>query len=208
MTLQVWLSFAAASLLLGLMPGPGVMSIVGYAIHSGRRVALASVAGMALGNAIAMSLSLAGVGTLLAASAAAFRALKWAGAAYLIGLGVVTLVRSRVVVNASATSTNATYSPLQAFAGNVLIGTFHPKTIVFFVAFAPQFIDPSRGYAGQATLLILTFTTIVAISDLGYALLASRASHLLRRPSYAAWSRRLGGGVMVAAGAATAAAKG
>ena len=69
---RVWIGFVTASALIGLAPGPGVMSIVGYALSSGRRVALASVAGIALGNGIAMTLSLAGVGALLAASALAF----------------------------------------------------------------------------------------------------------------------------------------
>jgi len=68
---HVWLGFVAASALMGLIPGPGVMSIVGYAVSSGRRVALASVAGLAVGNATAMTLSLAGVGVFLAASALA-----------------------------------------------------------------------------------------------------------------------------------------
>jgi threonine/homoserine/homoserine lactone efflux protein len=207
MTLHLWLSFAAASLLMGLVPGPGVMSILGYAIHSGRRTALASVAGMAVGNMIAMSLSLAGVGALLAASAAAFLTLKWIGALYLIGLGVRTIVRSKMATKADMTSTRAAVSPAKAFAGNVLVGTFHPKTIVLFVAFAPQFINGSYSYAVQASILVVTFTAVVACSDAVYALLASRASGLFRSPSYATWSRRLGGGVMVAAGAATAAAK-
>jgi len=82
-----WIAFALASAVMGLIPGPGVMSIVGYAVGAGRRVALALVAGMMVGNAIAMSLSLLGVGALLAASALAFSVVKWAGASYLIGSG-------------------------------------------------------------------------------------------------------------------------
>lgn len=205
MTTQLWLTFAAASLLMGLIPGPGVLSIVGYAIHSGRRTALASVAGMAVGNMAAMSLSLAGVGALLAASATAFVILKWLGAVYLIGLGVLTIVRSGAPVAAAATL--AAISARRAFAGNILVGTFHPKTIVFFVAFVPQFISPAGHYFAQASLLVATFTLVVACSDSAYALLAVRASNLLRTPGYSVWSRRAGGGVMIAAGAATAAAK-
>jgi threonine/homoserine/homoserine lactone efflux protein len=207
MTLHLWLAFAAASLLMGLVPGPGVMSIVGYAIYSGRRTALASVAGLALGNLIAMSLSLAGVGALLAASATAFVVLKWLGALYLIGLGIVTLMRSTPAA-ASVPIGAVAISPRKAFVGNVFVGTFHPKTIVFFVAFVPQFISASAGYLAQAALLIATFTLVVLGSDTAYALLASRAADLLRTPRYALWSRRAGAGVMIAAGAATAATKG
>src|SRR5258708_28755700 len=94
MPLSTWLAFALASAAMGLIPGPGVTSIVGYALSGGRRTALASVAGMAVGNALCMTISLAGAGALLAASAWAFTVLKWAGALYLIGLGLVTIARS------------------------------------------------------------------------------------------------------------------
>jgi threonine/homoserine/homoserine lactone efflux protein len=202
---HVWLGFAAASALIGLVPGPGVLSIVGYAIGSGRRVALASVAGIALGNAVAMTLSLLGVGALLAASAVAFSVVKWAGALYLAGLGAVTILRSGRV--AGDGSLRPALSARAAFLSNVAVGTFHPKTIVFFVAFAPQFIRPEAGYAGQAALLIATFVGVVALSDTIYALLASRASAWLRRPRTALWSRRAGGGVLIASGIATAATR-
>ena len=206
MTLHHWLAFAAASLVLGIAPGPGVLSIVGYAIGSGRRTALASVVGMAVGNAIAMSLSLAGVGALLAASASAFLILKWIGALYLIGLGVITIIRTRYAGQVGI-STRSASSPAKSFVGNVVVGTFHPKTIVFFVAFVPQFIDPLQSYVAQAALLVVTFTAVVGCSDTVYALLAARVSTLLRTPSYASWFRRVSGAVMIAAGVATAAAK-
>ena len=92
-----------------------------------------------------------------------------------------------------------------AFAGNVAIGVLHPKTIVFFVAFVPQFINPDGSYVGQAALLVATFTCVVAGTDAIYALAAARASRLLRGPQAALWSKRAGGGVLVASGVATAA---
>jgi threonine/homoserine/homoserine lactone efflux protein len=190
---------------MGLTPGPGVTSIVGYALSSGRRTALASVAGMALGNLVAMSVSLAGAGALLAASATAFTALKWAGALYLIALGALAIARSRRGL-ATETPAAAPISPRTAFLSNVAVGTFHPKTIVFFVAFAPQFIRPDMNYAPQAAILIATFGLVVGATDTLYALAASRAARLLKRPGAALWSRRAGGGVLIAAGVATAAA--
>ena len=200
-----WLAFALACAAMGLTPGPGVTSIVGYALSSGRRTALASVAGMALGNVVAMSVSLAGAGAILAASALAFSVLKWAGALYLIGLGVLAIARSRQGLGAPA-ATLAPISPRTAFLGNIAVGTFHPKTIVFFVAFAPQFIRPDVNYALQAGILIATFGAVVGTTDTLYALAAARASHLLKSPSATLWSRRAGGGVLIAAGVATAAA--
>ena len=205
MSANVWLAFALASAIMGLIPGPGVTSIVGYALSSGKRTAMASVAGMMVGNVLAMSLSLAGAGAVLASSAAAFTALKWIGAAYLIALGVIALVRSR---DGAATRAAATpISPATAFWGNVGVGTFHPKTIIFFVAFAPQFISPTGSYAAQAAILVLTFGLVVGMTDTTYALLASRARGLLDKPRSAMWSKRAGGGVLIAAGLATAAAR-
>ncbi|MCW6508493.1 LysE family translocator [Lichenifustis flavocetrariae] len=206
MEFHVWLGFVAAAALLGVVPGPGVLSIIGYAVGSGRRVALASVAGMAVGNASAMSLSLAGVGALLAASALAFSIMKWAGAVYLVGLGVITIVRSRSGAFGGVAA-SAPITARAAFMGNVAVGTFHPKTIVFFVAFVPQFISPDGDYISQAALLVVTFVGVVGVTDTIYAVAASQASHLLRGPRMSTWSRRAGGGALIAAGVATAAAR-
>jgi len=205
MHLSTWLAFALAAAVMGAIPGPGVTSIVGYALSSGRRVALASVAGMALGNALAMSVSLAGAGALLAASALAFTLLKWAGALYLIALGVTAIARSRAGLAAEA-APRAPISARTAFLGTVAVGTFHPKTIVFFVAFAPQFIRPDVNYALQAAILVATFTGVAGATDTAYALAAARASHLFRSRRARLWSKRAGGGVLIAAGVATAAA--
>ena len=205
MHLSTWLAFVAAALVMGLIPGPGVTSIVGYALSSGRRTALASVAGIALGNTVCMSLSLAGAGAVLAASALAFTVLKWAGALYLIALGVAAIARARRGLDAEAPPV-APITPRTAFLGNLAVGVFHPKTIVFFVAFAPQFIRPGASYVGQAAILIATFTAVVGTTDTLYALAASRAAHLLKSPRATLWSRRAGGGVLIAAGVATAAA--
>ena len=203
---HVWLAFVAASAVMGLVPGPGVTSIVGYAIGSGRRTALASVLGMAVGNAVAISLSLAGVGALVAASAMAFSVLKWIGALYLIALGAFTLLKTRSPSTDPSEGARVV-SPRAAFFGNVAVGVFHPKTIVFFVAFVPQFISPRAAYTLQATLLALTFCAVVLLTDTAYALAAFGASHWLRRPGVALWSRRASGGVLVAAGMATAVAR-
>src|SRR5580704_17702553 len=158
---NLWLGFVAAAFLIGVIPGPAVTSIVGYALGSGRKTALASVAGMSAGSVIAMSLSLAGVGAVLRASSTAFMVLKWAGAAYLIGLGVFTLIQSRGQPQTDAPPP-AAIRPRTAFLSNALLGAFHPKTIVFFVAFAPQFISHDGNYLLRATILVATFAAVVA----------------------------------------------
>ena len=203
MDFSLWIAFAAASLVMALVPGPGVASIVGFALSSGRRTALASVAGMAVGNATAMTVSLAGAGAILASSALAFTILKWVGAAYLIAIGLIAIARSgRRAPDAPA---RRPIGARAAFLTNVAVGTFHPKTILFFVAFATQFIRADAPYVQQAAILVATFTGIAAITDTLYALTAASASGLLRREEARRWTQRVGGGVLVAAGIATAA---
>lgn len=203
MDFHSWLGFAAASLVMAIIPGPGVASIIGFAFSGGRKVALSSVAGMAVGNAIAISVSLAGAGAILGASALAFNILKWIGALYLIGIGLYAIFKSSdKSVEASAPSA---ISPHAAFMTNVAVGTFHPKTILFFVAFASQFINPNEPYIPQALILVVTFTLIAATTDALYALTASKASGWIRRPNIRKWCQRAGGGVIVTAGVAMAA---
>lgn len=203
MDIQLWLAFAAASLVIAVIPGPGVVSIVGFAISSGRSVALASVVGMAIGNSVAVSLSLAGAAVILATSALAFAVLKWVGTAYLITIGLIAIVRSgtpdRSIKMSSGVSSRA------ALLTNVIVGTLHPKTILFFVAFSAQFIRPDLPYVPQAVALVLTFTLIAAVTDTFYALSASHAAQMLRSDRAKRWSQRAGGGVLVTAGLAMAA---
>ena len=200
MEFQLWLTFALASLVIAVIPGPGVVSIVGFAISSGRRVALASVAGMAIGNAVAVSLSLAGAAAILATSALAFAVLKWAGAVYLNVIGLIAIIRA----GKPDLSTNAHsgVSSQAAFLTNVIVGTLHPKTILFFVAFSAQFFRPDLPYIPQAATLVLTFTLVAALTDTLYALSASHAAQMLRSDRAKRWSQRAGGGVLISAGLA------
>lgn len=176
MDFQLWLAFAVASLAIAVIPGPGVVSIVGFAISSGRNVALASVVGMAIGNAVAVSLSLAGAAAILATSALAFTVFKWVAAVYLITIGVFAIVRSGKPGPLANSSFGVTSRA--AFLTNVIVGTLHPKTILFFVVFSAQFIRPDLPYLPQAAALVLTFTIVAAVTDTLYALSASHAAQL------------------------------
>lgn len=203
MELTSWLAFVAASLVMAIIPGPGVASIIGFAFSSGRRTALASVAGMAVGNALAITVSLAGAGAILATSAMAFTILKWTGAIYLIVIGLLAIFKT-TERTADGLSGRA-ISARTAFLTNVAVGTFHPKTILFFVAFASQFIRADAPYLLQAGIIVLTFTLVAATTDTLYALTASRASGLIRRPAFRKWAQRAGGGAVMSAGIAMAA---
>jgi threonine/homoserine/homoserine lactone efflux protein len=199
----LWLTFAATAFVIGAIPGPGVAAITGFAFSSGRRVALAAVAGMASGSALAMTVSLAGAGAILASSALAFSVLKWLGAAYLVAIGLIAVLRSGGAAEAVAERRPVT--PRLAFWSTAAVGTFHPKTILFFVAFATQFIRPNAPYWPQAAILIATFTGVAAVTDTAYALLAARAASAVERPAVRRWAQRAGGGALIAAGVATAA---
>jgi threonine/homoserine/homoserine lactone efflux protein len=160
---------------------------------------------MALGNLIAMSVSLAGAGVVLESSAIAFTILKWAGALYLIAIGLIAILRAGPP--ATTAPSRRPISARAAFVTNVAVGTFHPKTILFFVAFASQFIAPDQPYLPQAAILIATFTGIAATTDSLYAVTASRASGWIRSPRVRTWSQRAGGGAVLTAGVAMAALK-
>jgi threonine/homoserine/homoserine lactone efflux protein len=199
----LWAGFVAASLIVGLLPGPGVTSIVGYSLTAGVRTALASVFGATLGNATAMVLSLAGVGFLIEEWPAAFLLLKWAGAAYLIAIGLYSIVTARPGPPGEGKA-NPTVAPATAFWGTVAVTALNPKTIIFFVAFTPQFISARHDYWPQAAVLLATFCIVVTVSDGLYAVGASWIAGFLKGPSVHLWSKRVGGAVLMAAGLATA----
>lgn len=195
--LNHWMAFAIASLLIAALPGPGVANIVGFAVSSGRATALAAVAGAVTGNVVAMTLSLAGVGALMLAFPRAFRSIELAGAAYLIALGVVGVIRSKE--HAPATP-RTRIAPHAAYAASVAVSALNPKSMIFFIAFVPQFIRPDPNYVAQCFVLVATFAAIVAASDTLYALLALRVLEMLRAPKTLAWVRRGGGVILICTG--------
>ena len=203
MELHVWLGFASASIALLLIPGPTVLLILSYAISQGRRVALATVAGVALGDLVAMSASLAGLGALVLASSELFILLKWVGAIYLVYLGI-KLFRSAPDAPLVMLDDAPVTSPCKVFAHSGAVTALNPKSIVFFIAFVPQFINPNTALAPQFGLLVVTFVGLAAINALAYALLADKLRQKIIRPSVLPFLTRLGGGALVAMGIATA----
>lgn len=202
MPLDLWLAFVAASAVLLMIPGPTILLVMSYALRQGRRVAVAMALGVALGDFIAMSASLLGLGALVLASATVFTALKWVGAVYLVYLGV-TLLRSRPAVGLGDLTPES--KPVRAIFGHAAAVTaLNPKSIAFFIAFVPQFIRPEAALAPQFVTLIATFVTLAALNTLVYALLADRLRARIRRPAVLKWMNRAGGGALVGMGALTA----
>lgn len=201
--------FALASLVVLAIPGPTIVMVVGQALAHGRSVALASIAGVGLGDLLSASLSLAGVGVLLSASATGFMLLKWAGAAYLVWMGI-RLWRSQPSLPPGVEADD--FAPARGLSARVfrdafLVTLFNPKGIVFFVAFVPQFIDPGRAYAPQAATLVAVFVALGIANALVYVLTAAGARDLVRRKRFLRGLNRLGGTCLIAAGIAAALAR-
>ena len=203
MSLATWFAFAAASIVLLLIPGPTVLLVVSYALTQGRRVAVATAAGVALGDFVAMTLSLAGLGALLAASAGLFTALKWIGAAYLVYLGI-RLWRARPELPDVAAG--APEKSVRGIFGHAfLVTALNPKSIAFFVAFVPQFIAHDAALLPQLALMEATFVALAAANPLAFALAADQLRLRIRRPGVLKWMNRTGAGMLVGMGVATAA---
>jgi len=194
---QIWTAYAAASTALLLLPGPTVLLVVGYALSSGKRSAWTTIPAVALGDVVAVTLSLAGLGTVLATSATLFVVLKWLGAAYLVYLGV-KLWRADPVLDETA---EAAPAKGWSVAGHAFAVTaLNPKSIAFFVAFLPQFIDPAAAALPQFLILGVTFVLLAAIIVTGYAMVAGSVRDRLRRPELMRLVNRLGGSLLIGAG--------
>jgi threonine/homoserine/homoserine lactone efflux protein len=199
MSFEHWLAFVLTSVVILIIPGPTILLVIGDALAHRGRSAFATVAGVAAGDLTAFTLSMAGLGAVLATSATLFTALKWIGAAYLIYLGVQAL--------RSASHAGAREVPVQAgsgrkrFAKAWLVTALNPKSIVFFVAFVPQFIDAGRAFWPQAVVLIPTFVVMASVNAAVYALLARSLATRLTTSRAQANVQRAGGLTLIGAGA-------
>ena len=202
MTFETWAAFAAATAVLLVIPGPTILLVVSYALGQGWRTALPTAAGVALGDFTAMTLSMLGVGALLATSATVFTALKWVGAAYLVYLGI-KLFRAGGTLDAAPREDAV--SSLKMLGHAWLVTALNPKSITFFVAFLPQFLDPKADFWTQMLIFEATFVTLAAANAFGYALVASRARSVVKSPRALSAINKTGGALLIGAGIATVA---
>ena len=204
MSLEAWLAFAAASAIMLAIPGPTILLVVSYALGHGRRTAFATVSGVALGDFTAMTASLFGLGAALAASATLFTVLKWIGGAYLIWLGI-KLWRAPVIGEPVADNDNLPEEKsLKIFLHAYVVTALNPKSIIFFVAFVPQFLNPALPFLGQMAIMEATFLVLAILNASAYAFLANTARGLIRKASVQRAVNRTGGTLLIAAGAVTA----
>jgi threonine/homoserine/homoserine lactone efflux protein len=202
MTIELWLAFVAASSLLLVIPGPTVLLVVSYALGQGWRTALPMAVGVALGDFTAMTLSMLGLGALLAASATLFTILKWVGAAYLVWLGI-KLWRAGGTLEATPRTDSVSAARMLGHAW--LVTALNPKSITFFVAFLPAFLDPRADFLTQMLVFETTFLVLAFANAFGYALAASRARGLVRNARAISAINKTGGGLLIGAGVATVA---
>jgi threonine/homoserine/homoserine lactone efflux protein len=165
--------FVLASLILIVIPGPGVLFVVGRALAHGRRTALATACGHALGNYVVAACVAVGLGALLQRSASVFVVVKLAGALYLVWLGVQAVRHRRSLAEAFA----ATGEPRQgwrALRDGVVVGVTNPKSYILFGAVLPQFVNRAAGNVPGQMLLLSVFSVVIgAVSDCGWGLAAS-----------------------------------
>ena len=209
-TTSQWLAFLIASLLFIQVPGPSLLFTIGRALTVGRRDALLSVVGNGVGLVAQVLLVAVGLGAVVAASTQAYVALKIAGAAYVVWLGVQAIRHrgdARAALEAVDHLSVARASARRSLRSGFAVGVTNPKTIVFFVAFLPQFVNAGAGHTGlQVVLLGAVFGAMAVCSDSVWALAASRARDwFARRPHRLDRLGAAGGVMMIGLGATMAA---
>jgi threonine/homoserine/homoserine lactone efflux protein len=195
--------FAVAALALLVVPGPAVLYVVTRSIHQGRRAGFVSVLGIHLGTLVHVTAATIGLSALLVSSAVAFSVVKYAGAAYLIGLGLWTMLARR---GDAEIAMGGERRLGRVFAQGIVVNVLNPKTALFFLAFLPQFVDQSRGHASlQVGLLGLTFVALGLVTDSTWAVAAGAAGDVLRRSQrFARAQRYVSGTVLVSLGVVAA----
>ncbi|MFD7433150.1 LysE family translocator [Streptomyces sp. NPDC059861] len=198
-------AFAAMSFLLIVVPGPSVLFVVGRALAQGRRAALTTVVGNTLGAYAAVAAVAFGVGAVVERSAVVFMALKLAGAAYLIHLGI-RAIRQRHALRAAFGQAQAGPGGLRTLWEGFAVGVTNPKTIVFFAAVLPQFVDRAQGHViAQMLLLGLVFNLIAVACDSVWGLAAAGARNwFARSPGRLAAIGGAGGLTMIGLGVTVA----
>jgi homoserine/homoserine lactone efflux protein len=207
MSIEAWLLFATTETMLCLTPGPAVLLVLSVSLRRGLSPGLQASAGILVANAFYFLLSATSLGAILLASWEAFSLIKWVGAAYLIWIGLNMCIAR----GAEPTGTAARCTPPRPGRGTFLHGVVtqgaNPKALVFFTALLPQFVDPAKPLALQIAILAVTSILIEFGVLTAYTALASRASRYAQRPRFASMLKRVGGGLLIGAGAGLATLK-
>ena len=198
MPLENWLAYTFVTATFLLIPGPTILLVISYSLIRGRQAVFALLLGVGLGDIVAMILSFIGVGLLLQTVTIAFQFLKWIGAAYLIWLGIRMWRSASESIELSAITDNRVWHAIMANA--FVITALNPKSIVFFLAFLPQFINSEKPFITQSLILGSTFLVLAIISVLFYSLLASFTGQQMQLSHIHRWTNRIGGCLLIGAG--------
>lgn len=195
--------FVLASLALLLAPGPAVLYIVARSIDQGRLAGIVSVLGISLGGFVHVFAAAVGLSAILVSSALAFTIVKYLGAAYLIYLGITTLMTPTKKVDNTAI---VQMSHLQIFRQGMIVNILNPKTALFFFTFIPQFVDPIRGsVAVQIIFLGSLFLGMAVVTDGIYAVVAGTLGQWLKtNPTFLKIQKYLSGSIYILLGVTTA----
>jgi threonine/homoserine/homoserine lactone efflux protein len=198
MSLNIWLAYVAAVFVISGTPGPNMLLSLTHGIHHGVVRTASTMLGLLSGLAIILSISIGGLGAVLVASATAFEAIKYAGAVYLVYLGI--RVWRTADVRLITESRPLAASGWARYRTGMLVSLSNPKAILFCVAFFPQFIDRRQVLAPQASILLITFAVIETGWMLVYAGGGARLAAWLRTGNRMRWFNRASGGVFIGAG--------
>lgn len=205
MPLDTWLTFVVTASIILVIPGPTIIFVIGQSLAHGPRTCLPLSAGVILGDTACILLSLVGLGTLLTLFSAAFTLVKFAGAAYLIYLGICMIRESRKPVAGDLCGT--AYSPKSVFRDVFLVNALNPKGIIFFSAFMPQFVNPGGNILFQLLILGTTFLSLAFVNVMLYSLLAGQMNLFFKNSLRMRLFKLSGGLCMICAGIYAAAAR-
>lgn len=198
MSIEIWFAFAIASVVLLIIPGPTILTVISYSIAQGRSSNIPLVSAVALGDSTALVFSLLGLGAILATSAFWFTVIKWAGGLYLLYMGIRLLRAGRS--SAEIATPTASGSRWKLFANTYFVTALNPKGIIFFVAFLPQFMNPSADAGQQLWILAVTFVGLATVNATLYAIFAASARKLLVSAKAQRRFNFIGGSLLSSAG--------
>ncbi len=203
MNLEHWFAYVVTYTVISIIPGPSVLMVIGQALTHGKRAAFLYILGDIIGGFFIITLSLFGIGAILAVSSELFFAVKWAGVLYMLYLGYTLLAKAHHSKTHKITTTN----PTQDFGSlrtGFLIGVLNPKAIIFYMAFLAQFLSPDANVFAQISILVISSSIIVAVVLAGYAMIATKAGQSIKTQkaqkyiNYTSGGLFLGGGLFVA----------
>ena len=198
MPLETWLAYTFVTASFLLIPGPTILLVISYSLIRGRQAVFALLLGVGLGDVVAMLLSFIGVGLLLQTVSIVFQFFMWIGAAYLIWLGIRMLRDESESLELSEKIDPKVWHAITANA--FVITALNPKSIVFFLAFLPQFINSEESFITQSLILGSTFLGLALLSVVLYSLLSSFIGQQMRLPLIHRWTNRIGGSLLIGAG--------